>query len=555
VQISRRDLFRSSAAVGAVAAFSSLGSGLSAQAVTGTRALRHEHLGTTAQSVLLKGDPDPESGWRSVVEGPGDKRVVRSLGAKPKHGRAKRRKPILAFAQISDVHIVDSQSPGRLDYLDRGDDDDNNDGHVDGGGTFKSAWRPQEILGAHVADAMVRQINATRRGPVTGKPLAFTVQTGDNSDNSQLNEIRWNIDVLDGTEMAADSGDPTKFEGAMDNAPEFYDVRYWHPEGTPEGLEDDLPRSKYGFPTVPGLLDAARAPFQPEGLAMPWYTAFGNHDALRQGNWAWDDAAQALATGDKKQISPGVYRTVTPDEDRRALSKKEWIEEHFNTPATPGPIGHGFKSGNRQKGTGYYYFDKGLVRFIVLDTVNPNGNENGSIDPTQFNWLRSLLKKSSKKLVILASHHPLSSMKNAQTGIVDNVPRVLGDQIKFELITHDTVIAWVNGHTHTNQNWPQQVAGAPGKFWEINTASHIDWPQQARLIEVADNKDGTISIFTTLLDHSGGEFEGDLADPVQLAALGRNLAANDWQEQSKDRRGAKNARNTELVLKAPKFMR
>ncbi|WP_243057291.1 TIGR03767 family metallophosphoesterase [Nocardioides sp. SR21] len=554
MQISRRDLFRSSAAVGAVAAFSGLGSGLSAQAVTGSPALRHGHSGTTAKSVLLKGEPDAVTGWRSVVTGPGDKYVVRRLGAKPKAGRAKRRKPILAFAQLSDVHIVDSQSPGRLEAYDRGDDPDVPNTNP---GFYKSAWRPQEILGAHVADAMVRQINAIRRGPVTGKPLAFAVQTGDNSDNGQKNEIRWNIDVLDGGSVRVDSGDLTKYEGVIDGDVATYDVRYWHPEGTPEGLEDDLPRSKFGFPTVPGLLDAARAPFEAEGLAMPWYTAFGNHDSLRQGNWAWEDDWTAKVTGDQLLVSPGVNRTVTPDPERRPLTKQEWIEEHFvsNNPDAAGPVGHGFKQANRDKGTGYYYFDKGLVRFIVLDTVNPNGNQNGSIDPTQLAWLTSLLKKSKKKLVILASHHTLSTMKNAQTGIVDDVPRVLRDEIMFALAPFDNVIAWVNGHTHTNQIWPQQFKGMPLKFWEINTASHIDWPQQARLIEVADNKDGTISIFTTLLDHSGGDFEGDLEDPVQLAALSRDLSANDWQEQGKDRRGAKDARNTELVLKAPKFMR
>ena len=41
-----------------------------------------------------------------------------------------------------------------------------------------------------------------------------------------------------------------------------------------------------------------------------------------------------------------------------------------------------------------------------------------------------------------------------------------------------------------------------------------------RLIEILDNQDGTLSIFTTMLDHAGpAKFGGDLADPSQLAGL------------------------------------
>ena len=121
---------------------------------------------------------------------------------------------------------------------------------------------------------------------------------------------------------------------------------------------------------------------------------------------------------------------------------------------------------------------------------------------------------------------------------------------------------WVNGHTHTNQIWGHPYLakkGAPktGRgYWEVNTASHIDWPQQSRLLEIANNKDGTLSIFTTLVDHGAPlEFSGDLTDTMQLAALGRVLAANDWQEQGKDRRGNRDARNVELIVRTPKFLR
>jgi hypothetical protein len=39
-------------------------------------------------------------------------------------------------------------------------------------------------------------------------------------------------------------------------------------------------------------------------------------------------------------------------------------------------------------------------------------------------------------------------------------------------------------------------------FWQITTSGYIDSPQEARLIDLMRNGDGTLSIFSTLLDHS-----------------------------------------------------
>ena len=549
MQITRRDLFRTSAVVGGSIALGGLGLAEATVAGAGSPT------GTTIAQTLAKSAPS-DAGWRTVVAGAGERHVLRTnLGVAATKHRKRTRKALVSFAQLSDVHIVDAQSPMRLEPYDRNGDPDSGSPSK---GTYTSAWRAHETLAVHVADAMVRRINEIGKGPVLGQPLALTIQTGDNSDNKQLNEIRWNIGVLDGGEVRADSGDLTRYEGVQDLDPAFYDTAYWHPDGTPEGMEQDQAREKYGFPSVPGLLEAARAPFAAEGLSMPWYTAIGNHDNLPQGSVTPSAGTNAKAVGTDKAItlSPKRNRTVTADADRRELTTQEWVEEHFTT--TGLPVGHGFTQTNRDAGTAYYSFDTGpknIVRFVVLDTVNPNGKETGSLDAKQFSWLKSLLKKSSKKLVILFSHHPISTLTNDLTGLVDDQRRVLGPEILPVLLANENVIAWVNGHTHTNQIWSHKRKGGGG-FWEINTASHIDWPQQARLLELADNKDGTLSIFTTMLDHAGPvEFSGDLADPVELAGLSRLLSANDWQEQDNDRLGKKSARNTELIVKAPGFLR
>ncbi len=571
MKLTRRDLFRAAGAIGGAAVIG----GLAAEAVAGV-AVR----GRTTLDVTLRKGPSGAGGYRPVIRADGEPHVVRTdLGAPARRGRGTRRKPLLAFAQLSDVHIVDAQSPMRVEYVDRYDDKDQPDDPTIG--IFGAAYRPQEVLTAQIVEAMVREINQIGAGPVTGKPLAFAIQTGDNSDNSQYNEIRWNIGVLDGGEVRADSGDLTRYEGVMDGDPTYYDTHYWHPDGTPDGKEDDQPRSRYGFPEVPGLLDAARRPFRAAGLGMPWYTALGNHDPLAQGNFPSTMQLNTVAVGPLKMISPptgvsqadvlnalrGNYaefvaafaatphvRQVTPDPDRRLLQKAEIVEEHFATTGTP--AGHGFTETNRSDGTAYYTFDRGLLRFIVLDTVNPNGEANGSLDQPQFAWLQEQLRTAAGRLVVVVSHHTASTMDNPLVGTGgDPEPRVLGDEVVTELLGHRNVIAWVNGHTHSNNVWAHQREGGGG-FWEINTASHIDWPQQARLIEVADNRDGTLSIFATMVDHGAPlSYAGRLDGPMGLAALARELAANDWQERDQERRGTRKDRNVELLVDAPAFLR
>lgn len=531
MDLTRRNLLRAAGALGGVVA---LGGGLAAEAVAGTSPIGRTITGwTTLDTILVKGKAGP-GGWRPVVRRPGEPHVVRvGLGAAAQSGREGRREALLAFAQLSDVHILDAQSPMRFES---------------GEGVSSSAYRPQEILTAQIAEAMVRELRAIGKGPITGQPLALAIQTGDNSDNSQYNEIRWNIDILDGGTITPDSGDRSRYEGVMDNEPGYYDVNYWHPHGTPPGEQDDIPRREYGFPVVPGLLDKARAPFRGRGIGMPWLAAMGNHDELVQGNFRRSPALQAQAVGSQKPVSVGGMRTVTADPDRRLLSRAELVEEHFVT--TGLPAGHGFTEENRANGTCYYTFDQGLVRFIVMDTVNENGGSNGSLDQTQFTWLKEQLAASGDRIVVAASHHSSWTMGNT---VGPPGSRVLGPEVVATFLAHENFVAWFNGHTHDNNVLPHLREGGGG-FWEVNTASHIDWPQQSRLVELTDNKDGTLSVFTTMVDHGAPLRPSTLDGPMKLAALGRLLAANDWQERDNNRRGRKNARNAELLVAAPAFL-
>jgi hypothetical protein len=232
----------------------------------------------------------------------------------------------------------------------------------------------------------------------------------------------------------------------------------------------------------------------------------------------------------------------------------------------------------------YYSFSprKG-IRMIAIDTVSEGGipgpSADGNIDDPQFQWLTRELDKAQAKgeLVILFGHHPIRSLGVpitdevagpclVATSVIDpgcdrdprsSSPIHQGEDLKALLHAHRNVIAYVAGHTHEHKitAFPREGGGG---FWGIETASEVDWPIQSRLLEVMDNRDGTLSIIGTVLDNAGPlgvPASGSNATAMgesTLAAIGRTLSFNDFQLGGGTGIGEPQDRNVELLLPDPR---
>jgi metallophosphoesterase (TIGR03767 family) len=536
------------------------------------------------------------SGYLKLVEAEPYTQVLREELVAAKAGRDGRRVALASIVHLTDVHLVDAQSPTRVEFTDRLP------------GPFESAFRPQETLTTQVASSMVQGINAIASGPVTGRPFDVAVSTGDNIDNQQRNELEWFMTVLDGGTITPNSGDPDHYEGVQDATIGLgYYNNYWHPDPPPLMNPPDGYKADFGFPELPGLLDGALATFDTSALGVPWYSAYGNHDGLLQGNAPGElpgnvHPFDAVATGPLKitavatSLDPadlssalgslpgllqdpsvlartGLVRVVTPDAERRAATLADWIQRHLDSPDEPGPAGHGYTADMIASRQLYYTFPiSESVLGICLDTINHGGYADGSLGDTQLSWLERQLvaahstyydaggakvtTNADDRLVVLISHHNLFTLGNPVPDPFAPTDALHGfDVLQALLRRFPNVVAWVNGHSHVNRITPvPDPTGQTGGFWEISTAAHIDWPEHARLIEIVDNCDGTLSIFGTLIEHASPA-SVDITDPAsasvtQLASLSRELSANEPQA-SMAAVGAPLDRNVELLIRSP----
>jgi len=518
--------------------------------------------------------------YRAVEIIDGEPHLIRSAFGAPGHPAASAAagRPLLCLVHVTDLQLADVQSPTRFEFLNRLFADPRY-------ALIVPVQRPQEALTVHAVDATIRTVNAVR-GPATGMTPQFAVTTGDAIDNAQWNELQTFLALLDGGLVAPDSGGP-RYEGVQ--SLDWPDDIFWKPDGESAG-GPDIFRREFGFPHHPGLLRRALREFRAAGLAMPWLSCFGNHEALNQGVGVQTQGIASALVGGRKPmglreafdhdralelftVAPEVFmagpsRDVTADPGRRPITRREFVDAHFR----PGsrPFGHGFSERNRQDGTAYYVYDTPALRLIALDTNCLAGGASGCLDHEQARWLEARLAEvhsgyeaadgrqvrtgHEDRLVVLFSHHGSGTLTNMWAGHAgpDGEPLLGAADLLAVLHRFGNIVLWLNGHTHLNAVRPHYHPDDPARgFWEVTTCAVVDWPCQTRLIEVIDRGDH-VSLVCTMVDHDSPPVPASLATGAGLASLHRELAANvPFRGAASAAAGTPSDRNVELRLTPP----
>jgi metallophosphoesterase (TIGR03768 family) len=423
---------------------------------------------------------------------------------------------LLRFFTITDIHITDKESPCQAIFF-----------APYAGENGISCYAPLMLYTTQMLDAAIQTINKLHKQ----KSFDLGLSLGDMANCSQYNELRWFIDVMDGQTITPSSG-----------------------------------------VQKPGTNNHYQDSFKAAGLdpSIPWYATLGNHDHFWMGSKPVDAKIQHALVGDsilqlgdifndpnamtKKQFSTGTLDgsteygtiigcgvvanmgtipTVSPDQNRHAITIPDFMNQFGTT--TSQPKGHGFIQTNpaNQLGASYSFVPKSSVplKIIVLDDTQDASEApyeegvygHGELTADRYNWLMAQLKagQDANQLMIISAHIPIGVA--AQGSPMDWKPVLPGYSSEKDLIAQlqsfPNLILWVCGHRHLNNvtAFPSADQTHPeNSFWEVETKSLREFPEQFRTFDIVRNSDNTISIITTDVDAE--------TKTGSLAAIGRSYA-------------------------------
>lgn len=460
---------------------------------------------------------------------------------------AEKRTPLLNFFAMSDIHLTDKEAPNQFIHNQQ----------EDSSCRITSLYSPVMVYTPHVFDAAIQTVNTLHKK----KTYDFGISLGDVSNTAMYNEIRWYIDILDGENIRPSSGahlgentidyqKPFKSAGLNKDIP-FYQVIGNHDhffigsfpifeDYSKLGLEDSFTADtvwtvtdflKFNGRTFPALFDTNTLQ---KGNGKDRY--FGG---IIDGSTENGDIHYASGPVEEGAVAPKII----PDTARRPLKREEWIDEFFTTSSTP--KGHGFNQVKKSFGLPHEEQPKGFacysfqpvsksesdveipIKIIVLDNTQreDDGSRDihghGFLDPLRWKWLKKELKEGQKKdqLMVIAAHIPIcvagigSELEWWSGGKTENNP--FGDPTTqtqngctlAELVDvlRDTpnLLMWIAGHRHFNTVKAiksDDVTKPERGFWQVETSSLRDFPQQFRNFEIFFNEDDTISIDTVNVD-------------------------------------------------------
>ena len=419
---------------------------------------------------------------------------------------------LLSFFSLADVHMTDKESPAQVPYL--GWSADFGDAGL--AQLNPSAYTPVILATTHRLDAAVKTINSLHR--VT--PFDFGIVLGDMCNSGQYNELRWLVDVMDGQRITPSSG------------------------------------AHAGADTIDYQM-----PYQAAGLdpSIPWYAVIGNHDQLWMGiGYPGEKVQQAMVGSNVLNISPngplippgaegtGMYvgvvdgttangtvikwgatnlfetpPTVAADPDRRMLatpldSPTNFVNAFFDS--TSLPQGHGFASGATGSLAACYSFVPRAdlpIKVIVLDNTckaDVPGQSalfygGGWVDAARLSWLTNELQmgQDADQLMLLACHIPILPQTSATDTNRVSTFNDPASESNLVATLHDypNLLLVMAGHRHQNvvTPFPSPDPAHPERgFWEVETVSLRDFPQQLCAWEILRNADNSISILTTSVE-------------------------------------------------------